>query len=363
MRRVPKLGIIRQVTALPRITALGVILLCCGTTCGKPLRSVAELDSFLNGNTQPRTEYDIKGTVVQQSAKGIVLEESDIRVAIPHTPRPLPEVGARIHLRGTAAVLPSGEPTIYGDQTFEIIGRGTVPATATVDLEHIDERRMDLRAIKTQGWLIGYLTDEIDPNYTILLIRQGRASYPVFIKTTRNLPAVGSRLCVTGIFNRKGSGGRKFARPFISSAIARIKVLEPASEDPFNAPRLETQLYLTPEEVSRLGRRSVVGRVLAVWDNNQLLIRSDADRIVNVRLLPDQPLPESGTVITVVGQPETDFYQLNLAFAIWRAEHGMAPPSEPLPEETSLSQLFLNAHKQQIVNYNYNGTLIPISSG
>lgn len=348
-------------TALPRIVALGVVLLCCGSTCGGTLRSVAELDSFLNGNTQPRTEYDIKGTVVQQSAKGIVLEESDILIAIPHTPKPLPEIGARIHLHGTAAVLPSGEPTIYGDQTFEVIGRGTVPATATVDLEHIDERRMDLRAIRTQGRLIGYLTDEIDPNYTILLIRQGRSTYPVFINSTRNIPAVGSLLGVTGIFNRKGSGGRKFARPFISSESASVTILEPAPADPFDAPRLETQLYLTPEEISLLGRRSVVGRVLAVWDDKQLLIRSDADRIVNVRLLPDQPLPEPGTAITAVGQPETDFYQLNLAFGIWRAEPNLPLPPEPPPEETSLSQLFLNAHKQQIINYNYNGRLVRLS--
>ena len=348
-------------TALPRIAALGVILLCCGTTCGEPLRSVAELDRFLNGSTQPRTEYDITGTVVDQFEKGIILEESDRRISIPHTPRPLPAIGSRIRLHGTAAVLPSGEPTIYGDQTFEVIGHGTVPATATVDLERIDERRMNLRPIKTQGRLIGYLKDEIDPNYMILLIRKGQTTYPVFIRMTPDLPAVGSLLGVTGIFTRRGSGGRRFARPFIGSTIDHVEVLEPAPDDPFNAPRLETQHYLTPQEVGSLGRRSVVGRVLAVWDDSQLLVRSDADRIVNVRLLPDQPLPEPGTVVTVVGQPETDFYQLNLAFGIWRAEHGLTLPPEPPPEETSLSRLFLNAHKQQIINYNYNGRLVRLS--
>ena len=348
-------------TALPRIVALGVILLCCGSTCGEMLRSVAELDRFLNGNTQPRTEYDITGTVVEQFEKGIVLEESDMRISIPHTPRPLPAIGSRIRLHGTAEVLPSGEPTIYGDQTFEVIGRGTVPATATVDLERIDERRMNLRRIATQGRLIGYLKDEIDPNYLILLIRKGQTTYPVFIRTTPDLPAVGSILAVTGIFTRRGSGGRRFARPFITSTIDHVKVLEPAPDDPFSAPRLETQPYLTPEEVSRLERRSVIGRVLAVWDDGQLLVRSDADRIVNVRLLPDQSLPEPGTVVTVVGQPETDFYQLNLAFGIWRAEHGLTLPPEPAPEETSLSRLFLNAHKQQIINYNYNGRLVRLS--
>jgi len=349
-----------DVFTFPKQALLGFLLICGNIACGTTLHSVSELDDFLNGSTQPRTEYGITGTVVQQFQKGIVLEESGIFITIPHTPRPLPDVGTRIRLRGTAAVLPSGEPTVYGDQTFEVIGRGIVPTTVTNDLEHIDIRRMNQRTITTQGHMIGYLNHEIDPEYVILLIRKGLSTCPVFILKTSVLPAVGSLLRVTGTFYRKGSGGRKFSVPFISTTIDQIEELEAAPTNPFDAPRLETQLYLTPEEVTRLGRRSVLGRVLATWDGEQLMIRSDADRIVNVRLLPNQPLPEPGTVITVVGQPETDLFQLNLAFGLWRPEPAKALPPEPEPEEFSLAKLFLNTHKQHIINYNFNGRRVRI---
>lgn len=348
-------------TSTNKISVIVAFLLFGGSACGGLINSVLELDGFLNGRTRPRTAFCVTGTVVRHTDKGIILEESDTRVHFPHTPQPFPDIGVRVRLRGTAAVLPSGEPTIYGDQSFEVIGRGTVPETATVDLEHIDERRMNLRQITTQGRLIGYLTDEIDPAYTILLIRQGRSTYPVFIETTPDTPDVGAILRVTGTFNSKGSGGRKFARPFISASIAQVKTIKPAPDDPFDAPRIETQLYLTPEEVGRLGRRSALGQVLTAWDGNKLLIRSDANRIVNVSLLPGQPLPEPGTVVTVVGQPETDLYQLNLAFGLWRAEHNVTLPPDPAPEECTISRLFQNERKQQIINYSYNGRLIRLS--
>ena len=331
---------------------------------GTTLNTISQLDEFLKGGTKPQTAFDVTGTVIAVDGDLINVDNGKQCIRIPKIPHPLPSVGDKVRVQGLAEVLPTGELAFSNDCPATILANGPVSPPARISLGEIDKRLLNNRRVVTQGDVCGMHVDEIDPSFSIILVKDASVTIPVFVSGNPFLVKgfdIGATIQVTGTFRRNGSGGRKFTPSFISCERQDLAVVIPAPADPFDVPRLETQLYLTPEEIDRLGRRSAVGRVLATWNGNQMMIRTDADRIVNVWILPELSLPEPGEVVTVVGHPETDYYRLNLTFARWRSESAQKLDAEPLPLRISLEELYHDRFNRSVINCNYHGTLITVS--
>ena len=82
--------------------------------------------------------------------------------------------------------------------------------------------------------------------------------------------------------------------------------MPPAPADPFDVESL-TDAGRSPAEILvGGGRRRANGRVVAVWNRDRFLVRSANGRIVQVIVAHDQPLPQTGEYVRVVGQPQTD---------------------------------------------------------
>jgi len=106
---------------------------------------------------------------------------------------------------------------------------------------------------------------------------------------------------------------------------------------------------VVPTQISQKGRHSAYGRVAAVWGGDHLLLATDSGEpcVVQLRQIPP---PAYGDFVEVVGLPETDFFRIHLAHALWRpapagpielpAAHG-GPDTRIVSDESG--QLIYNA--------------------
>ena len=107
-----------------------------------------------------------------------------------------------------------------------------------------------------------------------------------------------------------------------------MRTVKPREKDLFSAPDIADMKFLMPSEVPSLERRRVIGTVLASWQGNQALVRTDDGSIVRIAL-SSHPVPEAGRRIEAVGFPETDLYAINLNNARWRPTRGSPIPPQP----------------------------------
>jgi len=194
-------------------------------------------------------------------------------------------------------------------------------------LRDLDERRYDGLSVTTEGIVVDVLPDEVDVRYSILLLKDGAATLPVFCETALTQDILpDSHVRVTGTYQRLVDGFRRFSGPFINCTAAPT-ILAPPPTDRLDVPPIDPGNYVTPRDLSEMGRRSVCGRVLATWDGMRLMMRVGGFTI-NAKLATGQPLPPCGATVKLAGYPETNLYFLELTKALWRRIPDTPPPEE-----------------------------------
>ena len=232
-------------------------------------------------------------------------------------------------------------------------------AALVVPLADLDEERHDSRLVTTEGTVVDILPDEVDFHYSVLLLKDGPATVPVFVKDSPDREhLVDARVRVTGTYNRLVGGLRHFSGPLISANLDEIAVVAPQPADRFDVPPLDPAAYQTPREVMRMGKRSALGRVLATWGANHLML-SVGHLPVNVTLAHGLPLPACGQTVRVAGYPETDLFRVNLARAIWRAEPDLPAPDES-PKDTHPRSILAHTDGRPCINSEMHGVLIRL---
>ena len=173
--------------------------------------------------------------------------------------------------------------------------------------------------------------DEIDADYRRIVLRDGNKAIPAFVRIDQvSLPPglEERRVRLTGSYHVRTDGGRKFSDPYI--ALRTLTILDGPAADPFAAPSLDTSAYQTPQELASMGRRTVSGQVLAIWNDTRILLRTDKGSVVLVFCLGDVVPPPCGTMITASGFPDTDRFHLILNRAKIRIDDRPKPPEEPV---------------------------------
>lgn len=305
------------------------------------LQTIAGLNDFSEDTTRRYTPFCVTGTVQTVSKnQHLIISDSGLWTEMRHTTGRNPAPGDRVVLSGTAHMSSHQDTDVVADR-LEILGTDAVVPPLKIALGELSTEKHHLQAIETEGVVIDSFPDEIDADYRFLIVKDAECIMPVAVPSDLGsaidfTSLRDARIRVRGHFIRTVSGSRKFSGPFISlDGTDDFTVVTPAPEDPLAAPTLEKAIYRTPREIAKRGKRSVSGEILAIWNGNRMMVRTDDDRIVNVTLAHGQSLPRSGEYVTVAGYPETDLFRINLARALVRTENRLTDP----PSETVITDL------------------------
>lgn len=330
--------------------------------------SAADINAFFEtAKADEYTPFSITGVVQHTLATNgswVCLRDHTARVFVARGPdTPSVTVGDRIAVSGVAGFSKRGEPFPFVER-LSVLGQESTEPTVMLRLDEIDENIHNLAAVQVSGTVVDTFNDEVDSSNSFLLLKDGESTLAVAVPTDI-LPLPRRRMTdaairVRGIFTRCTNGIRKFSSPvIIVTRRADIEIVRPPPEDPFNAPALESRLYLTPRRIAGLGRRTVRGQVIATWGRNRLLVREPEGRVVKVELDENMALPKCNDTCHFVGYPQTDMYRLNLGKALYRHADGIEPTADE-PKEVTFRHITDNSFHLPGVDELYHGHLIRI---
>ena len=240
------------------------------------------------------------------------------------------------------------------------IGSAPVAPSLKLNLGALDEQVHDLHSVTVEGTVVDVIRDEIDSNFHILLLKDGATTLPCFVEQpTLPCDLQDARVRLTGIYHRLVNGLRRFSGPYID-VMSDISVLATAPADLMDAPAIDPYDFMTPKDIAKMDRRSLVGTVLATWGGNRAMLRG-GDAVVNVIFAGNAPLPPCGATVKVSGYPGTDLYRLVLSKCVWAAADAPdGEPAEDKAEDVSPSRILLNARHMPQIDSKYHGRLIRL---
>ena len=178
------------------------------------------------------------------------------------------------------------------------------------------------RLVAIEGIMRNVFRDEIDPNYIYFILECGDERVFAVHSTGEDVRSISSRflnaqVTMIGCCSRD-TDSRAYSDYFLHLCnIQNIVVRSRRTDDPFSAKDISDTVAMTPKAISTLGRRKTAGTVLAVWQKDKVLIRTDKGWPLLAELAERQ-LPVPGNTVEIVGYPETDIYNINLTRAVWR---------------------------------------------
>lgn len=333
----------------------------------EPIRTLKEVNAFLSDTTPRKTPLEVTGTVLSvfttpKTCITILQDESGARAEFHRFPGPdQPAPGDRIRAVGKAFMGNDLEYYVHVSD-YTVLGKGPSPEPVDVKLSETSPKKNHLMKIRTEGVVMDAVPDELDGRYMILLLKDEEVVVPVSLPLDLfgdRSDLIDARIRVTGTYRKSVNGVRKYSWPNIQPfGPDDIEILTPPPQDPFALPPLENRLYLSPEDVVRMSKRSVAGEVLATWSGNRTMVRTEDGRIVNLELTTDEPLPRCGEPILAAGQPETDLFRINLTAVRWKPLDRRFPAETNAASEISSAPLFWNVNGRSGLNALAHGRLL-----
>ena len=232
-------------------------------------------------------------------------------------------------------------------ETIKVVGHRPTPPPIDVSIRDAVAGRFDFRPVRVRGVVHETFHDEIDADWTFVVLNGGGDRLTVAFRHNADSRVkferlTGAEISVVGIPSILVSGQRRmFGRILNPIGTNSLTVLRPPSADPFDVPLREPPGTVTPPDVPLLGRRRLVGQVVAIRQRNQILLRDNLREVHKVTLRDALP-PDCGDRIEAAGAPETDLYRLNLTDAVWRLANGPRQPDID-PVRCTISELHVDA--------------------
>ena len=342
---------------------LVAILLCASlatpSVAAETITNVTELARLVQCNAGDGRTFDLTACVVRDT---FALEEdptlnrgfnvsdgsNGVAVALHKLPSGLRlRAGDRVHITGYVKH-PAHMHVQPHAQTVTVLGSGTPPKPHDCSAADVAAGRYDEQFIRVSGTVIDTYYDDLDPRFTFFVLAEG--STVLYAPLCRRPPLdelrklIGARVAIVGICNRPST-----SRPYLTREISLatpddLTVLVPPPSDPFAVPEL---FSVTAPATQGYGRRRVLGRVLAAWGKDRVLLRATNEKAVRVTVA-DGPLPAPGDCVEAAGQPDTDIFSLNLTQAIWR-KHPDVRIYEPPTQSVTPRSLLYDASGQRRV--------------
>ena len=340
---------------LTRIDAIG----------GDTLRSTAEIDGLFDYSKIGHTPVALEATVthvLSEESSFVIADNSGRAAFLNHASKNVAS-GDVIRLLGYVYIGENGESQVVATN-LTVVGRTPPTKPLHIPLAELDRKENELALVQVEGTVIDVFRDEIDADYVLLILKDGAAQMTASLAAApdrTHTDLVNARVRITGVFVRTIKGSRKFRSPCLYiSHPEDLSVLTPAPSDPFDVPELSDRLYLPPTDVAALGRRRVTGTVLAVWQQNHALLRTDKGRVVNLTFARTQKSPPCQARITAVGYPETDMFRVNLSKVVWREEAAGDPPMEEAPRLIDLHRELLDENGNAKIFSERHGDLVRL---
>lgn len=247
---------------------------------------------------------------------------------------------------------------------IEHIRREKPPLSRHATASDIFAGKYDSRLVNIRGVVRDAFFDDVDSQFCALVIDScgGRINTVVPSKDIDNKrldSLINAEVSISGLCLKMVSGIRRMnGRHIRINDIEDIKVLQTAKDSLFDTQNLEDLRTMSATDIANLGRRRVFGKVLAVWNGSNVLLKHAEKDIVRVELANGLS-PAYGDWIEAVGFPETDLYFINLSRSVWKALKPTRDGLEPA-EETSASRLLFDSAGQRQVQASYHGRAIRI---
>ena len=257
------------------------------------------------------------------------------------------------------------------DNSAEIISHGPAPRPINTSIAELVTGQHVNRLVQFAGTVRDAFMDEIDPLWGYLVVQDGINSiYATFATPTQQVSTlhalIGAKVQLSGLHAPYIIGSRQTTgMQILMTGLDAIEILQPAPKDPFDVPLLGKMRRSHAALISGMERRRVIGRVIAVWHGDRVLLQTSDKHIVRIDLADQNP-PKYGTNIEAVGNPETDLYRFNLSRAIWRpssspsSDRAGRPCPPQKPETVSISQLLTDRQGRAAVQVKYHGQPIRI---
>lgn len=334
------------------------------------ITNVADLCSTVSdaATTGVCFEIDAEVTFPYRARPGSFAVSDDTGVAVISDERADKDVntvvaGDIVHMTGVTDDTVHG--VVYaGCRSLRITARHEPRPPTEISAKDFIRGTFDYRPVVITGFIRDAFRDEIDPRVVFLVLVCGGETIYTALTTEENDHTafwrfVGAEVSISGLCRPSAHGTRRQIGRFLKiDNVGDIHVVTPPAEDPFDVPDIRIPNQIRAQEMAAIGRRRTTGHVIAVWQSDNLLLRTDARRIMRVELA-DSAAPRYGQHIEVAGLPETDLYNINLTRAIWQPAPGKAFTADA-PEEVTATTLMADAQGRTRINTGYHGRTIRL---
>ena len=235
-------------------------------------------------------------------------------------------VGNLVVVRGTTHSAPR-----KGVTSLTVIGSRPLPAPRRACADEIPSGACDWQSIRLHGLLQDVFLSEFNQEWCCITLNSDgafvHASTPNVNGVFEHLSGLTDSVVELDgvVLPHDGSPRTKIGRILHFSGCDSIRVVRPPPQDQFDKPDIAETYGLSPSVVSSRGRHSVIGRVIARWNDTQALLRSRRGEVV--KIAASAPLSaQPGDFVKAVGLPVSDLYHINLTAASLR-------PTDPFPDE------------------------------
>ena len=298
--------------------------------------SVADLNAIDRRSSQKGLPVYLDGSVQGLVFQGFVLKDATGRITVHTTTANALRPGDLVRIAGHAGVDSLGDLLVTATNVV-LLAHETPPPVMPTTLSEIKTGQFNLCPVRIEGVVTKAFRDEIDSNWNWFHIRNRHGHIAVALSGT--VPQeyldelIDTDVSITGICKSQNFGYRRFIDTFISVCDrSYIRIIKPAPLDPFSAPTLNvtTDLACLPQN-EYIHRQRLSGHVVAAWQWNQLIMRTDDGYHLHVRLRDSQALPSPGTPVTVVGFILKNPFYVRLTEALMHIEQAPKKLDKVLP--------------------------------
>ena len=298
--------------------------------------TAARINAACEHAAQDRQPFSITGVVAAAPTRhmtNLILTDATGTCCLYCPSNQVSRVGDVVRAAGFL-VIDVGGNFVASVKQLEILGKAPVPNPVSTTIAEIASGRQDNRIVRVRGSVIDVSEDEIDSNFAnVLLEHDGQMLAVTYYIEDDSMSQVRQLLDkdieLVGFCEPRMSSERRFHGRGIYTNLGDTKVISNAKSDPFDVPTLTLQQQTGPGIIFALGKRHVDGFVIARWGGKNFLLSTDDNRLVRVSTRDLQILPCVGDRVRAVGYPETDLFNINFSYAVWRHEPGGPPVAQP----------------------------------
>ena len=246
----------------------------------------------------------------------------------------------------------------------DVLSHGQPPAVVDVSAKDLWQDDLLYHPVRISGSVMHAFSDEIDLDCAYLILDcNGETAYVALdVRDPESFnpsSLIGAQVRVQGTCETlRHSNRRQVVRLVCGVGKDAVEILSPKPDDPFQAPHLSIIYNLRPEEIQKLGRLVCSGRVLAVWDRSDMLIKALDGEIIRVDTIQDS-FPKPGDAIDVVGIPSVISMRVSLSKSFWRPSTESMPEVKP-PSDVLLHKLLMDSKGRRRIDVNYYGEPITV---